>query len=78
MNHPKYRWVSKDATHHTLTCVGSTMELGAVRKRPGKNVRYSAYTYIVEGVNVFDTIPEAKAWVEMMVKDEYAKLKESV
>jgi len=77
VNHPKYKWVSKDITRHVLTCVGSTMELGVVQKRPGKNVRYSAYMYIIEGVNVFDTIPEAKAWIEMIVKDEYSKLKEA-
>ena len=81
MKPPKTKWILplEQASTSILRCCGSTYDLGKVqRKMRGTKTSYTAYSYIIDGVGEFDTIQEARRWVEEIVKSEFAKLKEAV
>ena len=82
MKHPEYRWsaLSKTTNKAILIAKGTKFELGAVIKniKPGKNdATYTAISYITESLFDFPDIKEAKEFVEVVVKNEFAKMREA-
>ena len=82
MRYPQWEWVRQDKPSETvrLVCVGSSLELGAVTRKTNKSGKYtySGLSYITDGVYGFDTLEEAKAYVERVGRREFMKMRETV